>query len=200
MSQLYGLQHREGTGSWFHSYNDRWLWLPPERCQALELIANDSANILERMDLWPIRLFVLPADAVWGVKKFFLGSITIWYGLFIEYKERKNLKERSWYTDSMFTPKPLSNTEGMIAALQIVVAILYRNLPTLLGTCLQSLGIFKIFRNPNTTVVTQRLRHQRQLRLFVAVNGDTGRGNIKVWWVCKVSTLVIALNGSGTVT
>ena len=46
-------------------------------------------------------------------------------------------------------------TEGRIAALQIVVAILLRNLPTLFGTCLQSLGIFQLLRNPDTAVVTQ---------------------------------------------
>ena len=30
------------------------------------------------------------------------------------------------------------------------------------------------FGNPDTAIVTQRLRHQRQLRLLVAMNGDTG--------------------------
>ena len=53
---------------------------------------------------------------------------------------------------------------------------------------------------PDTTIVTQRLRHQRQLRLLVAMNGDTGGVNLNVRRICKVSTLTIALNGCRTVT
>ena len=46
-------------------------------------------------------------------------------------------------------------TEGRITALQIVVAILLRNLPTLLSTSLQSLSILNLLGNPDTTIVTQ---------------------------------------------
>ena len=46
-------------------------------------------------------------------------------------------------------------TECWITALQIVVTILLRNLPTLLCSSLQSLGILNLLRNPDTTIVTQ---------------------------------------------
>ena len=46
-------------------------------------------------------------------------------------------------------------TECRIAALQIVVAILLGNLPTLLGTSLQSLGVLNLLGHPDTTIVTQ---------------------------------------------
>ncbi len=48
-------------------------------------------------------------------------------------------------------------TECRIAALQIVVAVFLGNIATLLGACLQCLGILQFLRYPDTTVVTQRL-------------------------------------------
>ena len=48
-------------------------------------------------------------------------------------------------------------TEGRITALQVVVAVFLGNLPSFLGTGLQSLGIFHLLGNPDTAVVTQRL-------------------------------------------
>ena len=54
--------------------------------------------------------------------------------------------------------------------------------------------------HPTCIPVTQRLRHQRQLRLLVAMNGDTGGVNLNIRGICKVSTLTIALNGSRAVT
>ena len=54
-------------------------------------------------------------------------------------------------------------TEGGIAALQIVVAILLRNIPSLLRSSLQSLGVLQLLGHPDTAVVAERLRHQCQL-------------------------------------
>ena len=90
-------------------------------------------------------------------------------------------------------------TESGIAALQIVVAVFLRNIRTLLGAGLQSLGILNLLGHPDTTIVTQRLRHQRQLRLLVTMNGDTSGVNLNVRRICEISTLTIALNGSCTV-
>ncbi len=89
--------------------------------------------------------------------------------------------------------------EGGIAALQIVVAVLLGNVPRLDLVLLQLLGVLNLLRHPDTTVVTQRLRHQCQLRLLVTMHGDTGGVNLHVRGICKVGTLTIALNGCGAV-
>ena len=90
-------------------------------------------------------------------------------------------------------------SESRIATLQIVVAVFFGNLIALLRACLQCLGVFDFLRHPDTTVVAQRLRHQRQFRLLVAVYGDTGRVNLNVRGIGEVSTLAIALDGGGAV-
>ena len=48
-------------------------------------------------------------------------------------------------------------TEGRVATLQVVVAVLFRNILTLQGTFLQLLGILQFLGHPDTTIVTQRL-------------------------------------------
>ena len=54
-------------------------------------------------------------------------------------------------------------TECRVAALEIVVAILFGNLRTANLTCLKLLSILKFLGNPDAAVVTKRLRHEGQL-------------------------------------
>ncbi len=89
--------------------------------------------------------------------------------------------------------------EGWIATLQIVVAVFFRNFPSLLRACLQRLSVFELLGHPDASVVAQRLRHQRQLGLLVAVDGDTGGVNLYVGRIGKDGTLAVALYGSGAV-
>ena len=91
-------------------------------------------------------------------------------------------------------------TEGRVATLQVVVAVFLWNIRALLCTCLQCLSIFELLRNPDTTIITQRLWHQCQLRLLVAMYRNTGWVNLNVRWISHVSTLTIALNSGCTVT
>ena len=84
-------------------------------------------------------------------------------------------------------------TECGVATLQVVVAILLGDLRRLNLTCAQSLNILHLLGNPDTTVVTQRLRHQRQLRLLGTVDRNTGGVNLREAGVSKTCTLAIAL-------
>ena len=91
-------------------------------------------------------------------------------------------------------------TECRIAALQIVVAVFLRNVASLLCSGLQSLGVLKLLGHPDTSVVTQRLRHKRKLRLVVSVYRDTCRVDLNVRRIGEVSALAVARHGSCTVT
>ncbi len=90
-------------------------------------------------------------------------------------------------------------TEGRIAALEVVVAVFLRNVAALNLTTLQLLGVFKLLRHPDAAVVTQRLRHQCELRLLVAMHGDTRRVNLNEAGIGEVGTLTIGLDGCGAV-
>ena len=83
-------------------------------------------------------------------------------------------------------------TEGWIAALEVVVALLFGNVATFNLTALQALSVFNILWNPNASVVTQRLTHKGELRLLVAVTWDAGGVNLHIGRVCKVSALAVA--------
>ena len=50
-------------------------------------------------------------------------------------------------------------TEGRITALQVVVTVLFGNIRRFLGTRTEGFHILDLFGNPDTAVVTQRLRH-----------------------------------------
>ena len=91
-------------------------------------------------------------------------------------------------------------TECRITAFQVEVAVFVSDILWLLSTSLESLSVFQLLRNPDTTVVTQRFRHQSQLRLLVTVYRYTSRVNLSETWVSEVSTLTVALHSSRTVT
>ena len=90
--------------------------------------------------------------------------------------------------------------EGGIATFQVIVAIFFGNVRTAFLSCLQCLSIFNLLGHPDTAVVTQRLRHQREFRLLVAVYGNTSGMNLHVRRVGKVGTLAVTLYGGGAVT
>ena len=71
-------------------------------------------------------------------------------------------------------------TECGVTTLQVVVAILLLDVRRLERTGTQGLYVLELLRNPDTTVVTQRLRHQRQLRLLRTVYGDTGGSSMGI--------------------
>ena len=91
-------------------------------------------------------------------------------------------------------------TECRITAFQIIVAVFFRNVTAFLGTSLQSLGIFQLLRNPDTSVVTQRFRHQSQLRLLVAVYRNTSRVNLHVCRISEERAFTVASHCSRAVT
>ena len=53
--------------------------------------------------------------------------------------------------------------ERWIAALEVIVAVFFGNVFSFDFAFLQFLGVFKFLGNPNTSVITQRLRHKREL-------------------------------------
>ena len=91
-------------------------------------------------------------------------------------------------------------SECRITTLQIVIAVFFRNVTSLDLTGLQFLRILKFLRNPDTTVVTKRLRHQRQLTLEVSVFRNTCRVNLCVARICEVCAVTIHLHRCRTVT
>ena len=90
-------------------------------------------------------------------------------------------------------------TEGGVLALQIIVAITLSHIgglhlaTTNLGSHLTALG------HPDTAVVTQRLGHEGQLALVVALHGDAGGVNLGEAGVSEVGTLLPAGAGSAHV-
>ena len=90
-------------------------------------------------------------------------------------------------------------TEGGITALEIVIAVLVRNLGGLDLMLAQLLHVLKLLGNPDTAVVTQTLAHKRQLALLLAVDGNTGRMDLREAGICEICTLAVALHSSGTV-
>ena len=91
-------------------------------------------------------------------------------------------------------------TECRIAAFQIIVAVFFRNITSFDFAFLEFYSIFFLLRNPDTTVVTERFRHQSQLRLLVTMYRNTSRVNLNVCRICEYSTLAVARDSSCTVT
>ena len=87
-------------------------------------------------------------------------------------------------------------TEGGIAALEVVVTILLLDIGRTKRTSLELLSVFDILGYPDTAVITERLRHQRELRLEFAVDGDTRGVDLCHTGVSEVSTLLVALPSS----
>ena len=90
-------------------------------------------------------------------------------------------------------------TEGRIAALQIVIPILFRNLGSFDGMFAEFLHIFQFLGNPDTAVVTQRFAHQGQFALLLAMYRNTGRVNLGKAGIGEESTFLIALPGGGAI-
>ena len=86
-------------------------------------------------------------------------------------------------------------TEGRITTFQVVVAIFFFDVGRFQFAGTDSFGIFFFLRNPDTTVVTQRLRHQSQFRLELAVCRNTSGVNLSVSRVGEISAFMITLNG-----
>ncbi|MPM43007.1 hypothetical protein SDC9_89679 [bioreactor metagenome] len=83
--------------------------------------------------------------------------------------------------------------ERRVDPLQVVVAVLLGDLARVLLTVLGLLG------HPDAAVVAQRLRHQRQLRLVVAVLRDARRVDLRVAGVAEVGTALVRPPGGGHV-
>ena len=86
-------------------------------------------------------------------------------------------------------------TEGGIAAFEVVVAVFLGNVLTLETAFLARLGVFELFGHPNAAVVAERLGHEGEFRLFVAVYGDTRGVNLHIRGVGKHGTLAVASDG-----
>ena len=91
-------------------------------------------------------------------------------------------------------------TECRITAFQVIVAVFFRNITSFDFAFLKFHSIFFFLRNPDTTVVTERFRHQSQLRLLVTMYRNTSRVNLNVCRVSEYSTLAVARDSSCTVT
>ncbi len=85
-------------------------------------------------------------------------------------------------------------TEGWILPLEVVIAILFRNITRSL------VAIFLLLRSPATTVVPQRFGHQCQLRLMITGLWNTGRVDLGVTGIGEESTLLGSFPGSGDAT
>ena len=90
-------------------------------------------------------------------------------------------------------------SECGIAALEIVVAVFFGNVLTLDFALLQTLGIFELLGHPDASVVTERLGHQGEFRLLVAMNGNAGGVNLHVAGVGEEGSLAVAGDGGGAV-
>ena len=84
-------------------------------------------------------------------------------------------------------------TEGRVTALEVVVTILFLDLRRTKSTGLKLLGILYVLRYPDASVVTKRLRHQRELGLELAMDRDTRGVDLCHTGVSEVRPLLVAL-------
>ncbi len=89
--------------------------------------------------------------------------------------------------------------EGRIAALEVVVAVLLGNVEGGLLAAADGLGVLFLLGNPDAAVVAQRLAHEGELRLVVAVDGDAGGVNLHVAGVGESGTAAVAHPGGAAV-
>jgi len=89
--------------------------------------------------------------------------------------------------------------ESGVTAFQVVVPVVLRKLSRFELTSSDGFSVFFFLGYPDTTVVTQRLRHQCQFRLVFAVYGDTGGMNLSISRVGEVGTFLVNLDGGGSV-
>ena len=90
-------------------------------------------------------------------------------------------------------------SEGRIPALEIVVAVLFGNLRRLDLVGADLLDILEFLGNPDAAVIAERLRHEGELALLLAVDGDTGRMDLREAGIGEECTPLIALKGCGAV-
>ena len=83
--------------------------------------------------------------------------------------------------------------EARVFALQDVVAVCFRDL------CRWLADIGGVFRHPDTAVIAQRLRHERELALIIAAHGNAGRVNLRVTGVREVSAFLVRTPRRGDV-
>src|SRR5699024_1074745 len=86
-----------------------------------------------------------------------------------------------------------------VAAFEIVVAVLLGDLRRFLGTRTERLHVFDLLRYPDAAVVAQRLRHEGQFRLLVAVHGNARRVDLRETGVGEAGALAVALESGRTV-
>ena len=90
-------------------------------------------------------------------------------------------------------------TEGRVAALQIEVAVVVGDVGRAFLAGADSLGVLFLLRHPDAAVVAQRLAHQSQLALVLAVHGDTGGVNLSESQVGQICALLEGLHCSRAV-
>ena len=90
-------------------------------------------------------------------------------------------------------------TEGGILALQIVVAVALSHIGGLHLAAADLSGHLTALGHPDTAIVTQRLRHEGELALVVALHGDAGGVNLGEAGVSEVGTLLPAGAGGAHV-
>ena len=81
---------------------------------------------------------------------------------------------------------------GRVLALEVVVALVLRDLVGRAGVAL-------LLRHPDAAVVAQRLAHERELALVVAVNRDAGRVDLRVAGVRESGALLVGAPDRGAV-
>ena len=90
-------------------------------------------------------------------------------------------------------------SECRITALEVVVAVFFRDLGSLHLVVAESLHVLEFLGNPDASVVTKGLAHECELALLVTVDGDTGRMDLCEAGICEESTLPVALHCRRTV-
>src|SRR5213593_1420448 len=83
-------------------------------------------------------------------------------------------------------------SEAWIFPFQEIIAFLFRNL---IGRT--SIAFFP--GNPNATVVTQRLAHQRQLRLIIAAHRHAGGMGLRETWISKSRAALVSAPDGRTI-
>ena len=90
-------------------------------------------------------------------------------------------------------------TESGVAALQIEVAVLVGDVGGFLFAGADGLGILFLLGHPDAAVVTERFAHEGELRLILAMDGDTGGVNLGECEVGQVGAFAECLDGSRAV-
>ena len=89
--------------------------------------------------------------------------------------------------------------KGGIATLEVVVALLLGDVAALYLAVLQTLSVVDALRHPDAAVVAQRLAHEGELRLLVAVAWYAGGVYLHIGGVSKVGALAVASHGGAHV-